>query len=146
MKVSAGVIFYTKDNKVLLAHATGQKHWDIPKGQPEEGEDFIDAAIRECEEEIGFLIEDKDYLKALGIMDYNSQKKLALFLYIGTEFPKAEACICSSFFTDRWKNEVLEVDDFKYISLDQIDEYATKNLTKTLRNAIEKAKEKFDFY
>lgn len=144
MKVSAGVIFYTKDNKVLLAHATGQKHWDIPKGQPEEGEDFIDAAIRECKEEIGFPIEDKDYLEALGIMDYNSQKKLALFLYMGPHFPNIENCVCSSFFTDRWNNEVLEVDDFKYISLEDIDGYATKNLSKTLRNAIEKAKDKFN--
>lgn len=144
MKVSAGVIFYTKDNKVLLAHATGQKHWDIPKGQPEEGEDFIDTAIRECKEEIGFSIEDKDYLEALGIMDYNSQKKLALFLYMGTTFPNVENCICSSFFTDRWNNEVLEVDAFQYIPLEKIEEYATKNLSKTLKNAIEKAKDKFN--
>lgn len=144
MKVSAGVIFYTKDNKVLLAHATGQKHWDIPKGQPEEGEDFIDTAIRECKEEIGFSIEDKDYLEALGITDYNSQKKLALFLYMGPTFPNVENCICSSFFTDRWNNEVLEVDAFQYIPLEKIEEYATKNLSKTLRNAIEKAKDKFN--
>lgn len=144
MKVSAGVIFYTKDNKVLLAHATGQKHWDIPKGQPEEGEDFIDTAIRECKEEIGFSIEDKDYLEALGIMDYNSQKKLALFLYMGPTFPNVENCICSSFFTDRWNNEVLEVDAFQYTPLEKIEEYATKNLSKTLRNAIEKAKDKFN--
>lgn len=144
MKVSAGVIFYTKDNKVLLAHATGQKHWDIPKGQPEECEDFIDTAIRECKEEIGFSIEDKDYLEALGIMDYNSQKKLALFLYMGPTFPNVENCICSSFFTDRWNNEVLEVDAFQYIPLEKIEEYATKNLSKTLRNAIEKAKDKFN--
>lgn len=144
MKVSAGVIFYTKDNKVLLAHATGQKHWDIPKGQPEEGEDFIDTAIRECKEEIGFSIEDKDYLEALGIMDYNSQKKLALFLYMGPTLPNVENCICSSFFTDRWNNEVLEVDAFQYIPLEKIEEYATKNLSKTLRNAIEKAKDKFN--
>ena len=144
MKVSAGVIFFSKDNKVLLAHATGQKHWDIPKGQPEEGEDFIDTAIRECKEEIGFSIEDKDYLEALGIMDYNSQKKLALFLYMGPTFPNVENCICSSFFTDRWNNEVLEVDAFQYIPLEKIEEYATKNLSKTLRNAIEKAKDKFN--
>lgn len=144
MKVSAGVIFYTKDDKILLAHATGQKHWDIPKGQPEEGEDFIDAAIRECKEEIGFIVEDKNYLEALGIMDYNSQKKLALFLYMGPDFPKIESCVCSSFFTDRWNREALEVDAFQYIPLDKIEEYATKNLSKTLKTAINKVKEKFN--
>lgn len=135
MKVSAGIVFI-KDKKILLAHATGQKHWDIPKGQPEDGEDFIDTAIRECSEETGFFIKDKENLKALGVLDYNQQKKLALFLYVGEEFPDENKCVCSSVFVDRWDREFLEVDDFKYIAFDQLDEYATKNLTKTLNKVI----------
>lgn len=55
MKESAGlVILY--DNKILLAHPTGQRWYgtySIPKGHIEEGEDRLDAAIRETQEEIG---------------------------------------------------------------------------------------------
>lgn len=58
MTESAGlVIIY--DNKILLIHPTGQKWYEtysIPKGHVEEGEDYLDAAIRETTEEIGVRI------------------------------------------------------------------------------------------
>ena len=53
--ISAGlVIIY--DNKILLVHPTGQKwygSYSIPKGHVEEGEEYLDAAIRETQEEVG---------------------------------------------------------------------------------------------
>jgi 8-oxo-dGTP pyrophosphatase MutT (NUDIX family) len=53
--ISAGlVILY--DNKMLLAHPTGQKWYgtySIPKGHVEEGEDHLETAIRETREEVG---------------------------------------------------------------------------------------------
>lgn len=53
--ISAGlVIIY--DNKMLLVHPTGQKwygSYSIPKGHVEEGEEYLDAAIRETQEEVG---------------------------------------------------------------------------------------------
>ena len=56
---SAGlVIIY--DNKILLAHPTGQKwygSYSIPKGHIEEGEDRLEAAIRETQEELGLKFE-----------------------------------------------------------------------------------------
>ncbi len=46
--------------QVFLAHPGGplyagkdNGHWSIPKGEPSEGEAFIDAALREFEEETG---------------------------------------------------------------------------------------------
>jgi len=55
MKKSAGLaIIY--DNKILLCHPTNASWngtYSIPKGEIENGEDVIDAAIRETEEEIG---------------------------------------------------------------------------------------------
>jgi len=59
MTESAGlVILY--DNKILLAHPTGQKwygSYSIPKGHIEEGEDRLEAAIRETQEELGLNFE-----------------------------------------------------------------------------------------
>jgi 8-oxo-dGTP pyrophosphatase MutT (NUDIX family) len=60
MKESAGlVIIY--DDKILLVHPTGSKWWgtySIPKGHIEEGEDHLEAAIRETEEETGLKISE----------------------------------------------------------------------------------------
>ena len=59
MTESAGlVIIY--DNKILLAHPTGQKwygSYSIPKGHIEEGEDRLETAIRETQEELGLKFE-----------------------------------------------------------------------------------------
>jgi ADP-ribose pyrophosphatase YjhB (NUDIX family) len=58
MKVYSAGIAIIYDNKILLAHPTGQndKMWGIPKGKVEEGESYLETAIRETEEEIGVQI------------------------------------------------------------------------------------------
>jgi 8-oxo-dGTP pyrophosphatase MutT (NUDIX family) len=58
MKVYSAGIAIIYDNKILLAHPTGQKDtmWGIPKGKIEEGESYLQTAIRETEEEIGVQV------------------------------------------------------------------------------------------
>ena len=63
-KVSAGLLLYRQSSgelEVLLAHPGGPfftrkdlPHWTIPKGQPNPGEDLIEAAQREFFEEVGY--------------------------------------------------------------------------------------------
>jgi len=63
VKISAGILVYRKAGdsyEVLLAHPGGpywenkdMNAWSIPKGEPNEGEEFFEAAIREFREEIG---------------------------------------------------------------------------------------------
>ena len=67
MKHSAGILLHRKRNgrtEVLLAHPGGpywrQKDlgaWSIPKGEYEAGEDPLDAARREFQEETGIRLE-----------------------------------------------------------------------------------------
>jgi len=61
MTISSGlVVIY--DNKILLAHPTGQKWYgtySIPKGHVEGDESYLSAAIRETEEELGIKFEEK---------------------------------------------------------------------------------------
>lgn len=64
-KLSAGLLLYRREDdnvQVLLVHPGGpffrnkdEGAWSIPKGEPEPGEDLLDAARREFEEEIGFI-------------------------------------------------------------------------------------------
>lgn len=63
MKKSAGLVLIN-DNKILLVHPTDHpwvNSFSIPKGEMEEDEETLDAAIRETFEEVGILI-DKKYI------------------------------------------------------------------------------------
>jgi len=63
-KVSAGILLYRwmgPELEVLIAHPGGpffvtkdDGHWTIPKGEPDPGEDLLQAAEREFFEETGF--------------------------------------------------------------------------------------------
>ncbi|MPZ16607.1 MAG: NUDIX domain-containing protein [Luteitalea sp.] len=62
-KLSAGLLMFREHDgqlEVLLVHPGGPFFrnkdagaWTIPKGEPDEGEDLLDAACREFQEEIG---------------------------------------------------------------------------------------------
>ncbi|MGZ7196733.1 NUDIX hydrolase, partial [Streptococcus pyogenes] len=60
----------------------GPSRWDIPKGHIEEGETPIEAAIRECREETGFVDYDQSLLVDLGRHDYASNKDIHLFQHM----------------------------------------------------------------
>lgn len=65
-RVSAGILLYrSRDGEleVLLAHPGGpffegrdQGHWTIPKGEPDEGDELLETAGREFEEETGHAL------------------------------------------------------------------------------------------
>ena len=62
IELSAGLVII-QDGNILLGHPTGQKwqgSFSIPKGRVEEGEDLLEAAIRETSEEVGINIDKKD--------------------------------------------------------------------------------------
>jgi len=82
MKQSAGILLYRTTNKfteVLLVHPGGPFNvkkdagaWSIPKGEFDENEDPLQAAIREFEEETGKKVKG-DFI-SLGSRKQNSSK------------------------------------------------------------------------
>ncbi len=84
---SAGILPYKFDEnklKVMLTHPGGpywakkdDAAWSIPKGLLEEGEDALDAARREFEEETGYEITES--LIELGTVKQSSKKQVTIF-------------------------------------------------------------------
>lgn len=72
-KISAGILLYRKGGKgleVFLVHPGGplwankeEGAWSIPKGLIAEGEELLQAALREFEEETGFRLEPEDVIE-----------------------------------------------------------------------------------
>lgn len=87
MKIAAGIILQY-NNKVLLCHPTNASYtnsFSFPKGGVEEGEDLMEAAIRECWEETGIKVH-KNKLSTNYVVNYfnkkrtNITKQVTLFL------------------------------------------------------------------
>lgn len=104
---SCGVLIHN-GKQVLLAHPTGfGNDWNIPKGKLDQGETFLEAAIRETREEAGIEI-PADKLNFLGNFAYRRKKKLALFEWVVDDMPDPSKCFCESLF-DGYRPEM---DDF----------------------------------
>lgn len=133
MERSAGILFLN-NGSVLMGHATETPHWDIPKGRIEKGESPINAAIRECFEETGVVVEQHELL-SLGLIDYTSKKELVLFVYVGNNYPEAEKCVCASTFVKNGRT-ITEMDDFKYVPYSQIRDHARKTMGNLLTKLV----------
>ncbi|KHK99955.1 NUDIX hydrolase [Microbacterium mangrovi] len=64
IRVSA-VVFRDPDGRVLTVRKRGTSRFMFPGGKPEPGEDAATAAVRECAEELGVVL-DAGALRSLG--------------------------------------------------------------------------------
>jgi ADP-ribose pyrophosphatase YjhB (NUDIX family) len=131
--ISCGVIV-TNTNDILLGHVTGQDAWDIPKGMPIEGETFFNAAIRELKEETGLIL-DSSIFNILGTFAYSNKKNLFLLSYITNELPELDKMMCNSYFISEKngvKNELVEIDDFKYVPWTEMQQFVRKSMFNVL--------------
>jgi 8-oxo-dGTP pyrophosphatase MutT (NUDIX family) len=111
--VSCGILVFNGRGELLLGHATGASHWDIPKGVAEPGEAPREAAVREASEEMGLRLSPEE-LADLGRRPYRPGKDLHLFA-IRVEGIEAKDCACTSLFVDRFGRERPEMDRFAWV-------------------------------
>lgn len=135
--VSCGVVLLDAAGRVLLAHATGTDHWDIPKGQGEEGESEVQTALREMFEETDLAL-DAARLVDLGRFAYRRDKDLHLFgaRAAGDELDLSR-CRCTSMFPRRSDGVMIpEMDAYRWTSPDEVERYASRSLTRLFQTAL----------
>jgi 8-oxo-dGTP pyrophosphatase MutT (NUDIX family) len=92
--------------------------YDLPKGHWEEGETYIETAIRECKEETGFDLWP-DHMVDLGKYEYIPTKDLYLF-FVAVDFMPAHSTLeCTTDFTID-KKKVPEVIAYKNIPITEL--------------------------
>ena len=127
-KRSSGLLMYRRGPRgleVFLAHPGGpywvkKDAWTIPKGECEPGEDALDAALREFQEETGF--EPQGPFIALGEIRQRSGKIVTAWAFEGDRDP---AELRSNTCTIEWpprsgrKLEIPEVDRGEWFTIEE---------------------------
>ena len=127
---SHGVLVVDAESELLLCHATGARHWDIPKGMAEPDEGSAAAAAREAREECGLVL-DPAALCELGRFEYRPDKDLVLHAVLLDRIDTSQ-CVCTSVFRDRWGRLRPEMDDFRWTPFDQVPDRCAKNMALVL--------------
>jgi putative (di)nucleoside polyphosphate hydrolase len=125
---TCGVIIVNNKKELLLAHSTGNKHWDIPKGMQHLDETTITAALRETQEETG-LVFSPDNLIFVGKYPFRKCKNIVLY-FISIPNIDLSKVHCSSFVYIEGKKPFPEMDDFKLYNLNE----SLKYMSRPLRN------------
>ena len=138
-KISGGLLLYNlarNSPRFLVAHPGGpffrkrdEGYWSIPKGEPEEGEEIFDAAIREFEEETG-LCPKGPYIELGDVMQKNGKRVYAWGVEGEWEDGRIPECneITLEFPKDSWKL-------WTFPEIDQAELFSPEDAKRKLREA-----------
>lgn len=115
-RVTCGVIVWNRNRThLLMGRPTFQQNLDLFKGQREEGETDLEAAIREAKEEANLDL-SPDQCKPLGQFYYNRQKDISLFeVVLDTDDFSELELKCSTTFSFAGK-EWPEMDSYEVVN------------------------------
>ena len=129
-RVSAGLLMYRRvsgDTEVLLAHPGGpffqnkdEGVWSIPKGEPDDEEDLLEAAQREFDEETG--VQPTGPFVALTPVKQKGGKIVHAWAFEGDCDPSA---IVSNTFTMEWPPKSGQQKEFPEIDRAEFFDVAT---------------------
>lgn len=138
MTTTCGVFVINPNKEILICHPTNHppEVWSIPKGQMEENESEVKAAIRELKEETGIdLMKVSGTSVLIGDSKYHHGKKqLFAFAYFLNQM-YTDKLRCSSMVDMGDPNAPFpELDDFKWVKYDE----AMKKLHYTQQELLKK--------
>lgn len=145
--ISCGFIIEDKSNKILVGTSTRYSVvWCVPKGKMEDGESYLDTAIRELKEEtnIDYYSLDVKYFLELPFTKYKyKNKKLKLFYIKVTNDLSLYELKSSTYFEDKYGNKFHEMDKFTFLELHKLIEksfYAQRKALEYLSNQLQTRK------
>ena len=146
LRSGVGIVVLNKDNKVFVAKRIDnpKNFWQMPQGGINEGENFLNAAYRELEEETS--IKSVELIKELdGTITYELPDKLLGIIWKGKYKGQKQKWFLMKFTGDEKeiniKTKNPEFLDWKWVELDQVTELVVDfklNVYKELKEKIKK--------
>ena len=122
----AGCIVFKEVNGemlfLIISSSTG-KHWVLPKGHIDDGEDAKTAAVRELEEEAGVV---GQAIEPLPVQEFYKKKKKVVIEYYLTEY--VEQHPADEGRTIRWENKQAAMDLLSFDEAKTALQFALKKL------------------
>lgn len=133
---SAGFLIKNTDGLFICGKPSNNNFYTIPKGQLNENESTIDAAYRETLEEIGLDLRNiNGSVKYIGEITYKVKrdtKTLYMYMFTSSVELKEYTLKCTTFYEDKFGNTKPELQDFKFVSYDELVRITYKSLSKLL--------------
>lgn len=133
MQHSAGIIPYKFEDgevKFFLGHPGGpenrrKNYWALLKGTMEEGEDELETALREFQEESGLRLDVERAKKKLWLIGTIKQRKDKIVTAFALEVDDIDPSKC---FSNLVPNENFpEMDKYEWFNLPQVREFSLKS-------------------
>jgi putative (di)nucleoside polyphosphate hydrolase len=127
LRCGVGIVVLNKENKVFVARRidNAKNFWQMPQGGVDDGEDFLNAAYRELEEETS--IKSVELIKELdGTITYELPERLLGVIWKGKYKGQKQKWFLMRFVGQEQeiniKTKNPEFLDWKWVELDQITE------------------------
>lgn len=132
--ISHGVLIVNANEELLLCHASGSPHWDIPKGGGKLTETGRQTVVRETFEACGLQLAPRDLLP-LGCFAHRPGRDLQLHAVLLARFDTRD-CVCRSQFADgrgQWRPAM---DGYRWTAFDEVPPWCAKGLAMLLTRTL----------
>lgn len=125
IRAAGGVVFREHEGRieVLLVHRPRYDDWSFPKGKLEDGEDELECALREVEEETGLICEPISELPSAVYLDERGRQKVVRYW---TMTPVGDVLVEAEFIPNE------EVDALWWVNSSRVPEILTYDIDREI--------------
>ena len=139
LRMGVGIILLNKHNKVFVAKRLDNpnNYWQMPQGGVDGNEKFLDAALRELEEETS--VKNVDLIKEIdGYQTYFLTKNLLGIIWRGKYRGQKQKWFCMKFIGKdteiNIKTKKPEFSEWRWVDIDEITNYVVDFKTEVYKN------------
>ncbi len=123
-RCSAGAIFLNEAGEMLLVKPGYKEGWTIPGGAVDTQESPRNACVREVAEELGLNIPLPEFIAVIHVPRPEKNDEVLHFMFFGGTLSSQQI--------HEIKIQPSELDEYRFVPIDEVGQYANKNFTQVV--------------